>query len=91
MPGTLTPEIEKLVQQQLDGDEFRSADDVLRAALRLLQQYQTHQRLRLDVKEGFDQIERGEATELEDDQALRTFFEDVKMRGHGRLQASLAP
>lgn len=91
MPGTLTPEIEKLVQQQVDGDEFRSADDVLRAALRLLQQYQTHQHLRRDVKEGFDQIERGEATELEDDHALRTFFDDVKTRGHRRLQASLAP
>ena len=91
MPGTLTPEIEQLVQQHVDGKEFRSADDVLRAALHLFQQYQTHRLLRRDVKEGFDQIERGEAIALEDDQALREFFEDIKTKGHRRLQASSAP
>ena len=47
-----------------------------------------HQRLRNDVKEGFDQIDRGEAIELEDDEALRAFFEDIKVRGRQRLRAS---
>jgi Arc/MetJ-type ribon-helix-helix transcriptional regulator len=86
MPDPLSPEVEQLVQQHLDGKEFQSADDVLLAALRLFEQYRSHQRLRADVKEGFDQIERGDAVELGDDRALRAFFDDIKVRGRQRLQ-----
>lgn len=88
MPVVLSPEIERLVQQHMNDEEYRSTDDVLLAALHLLQQYQVHQRLRCDVKEGFDQIDRGEALELADDQSLRTFFDDIKARGRQRIVAS---
>jgi hypothetical protein len=81
MPATISPEVEQLVQKHLDGKAFLSANDVLLAAMRLFQQYQTHVRLREDVKAGFEELERGECLELEDDQALKIFFDEVKTRG----------
>jgi hypothetical protein len=88
MSDVISPEVERLVRQHLDGRDFQSPNDVLLAALRLFEQYRLHQELRTDVNEGFDQISRGDAFELENDDALRAFFDDVKARGRQRLGAS---
>jgi len=81
MSATISPEVERLVKEHLDGKSFLSANDVLLAAMRLFQQYQAHVRLRADVKAGFDELERGECMEFEDDQALKGFFDEIKARG----------
>jgi hypothetical protein len=70
MSEALSPKVKRLVQQYLDGKEFHSVNDVLMAALRLFEQYRSYQNLRADVKEGVDQIERGDAVNLGNDQEL---------------------
>lgn len=42
---------------------------------------------RRDVKEGFDQLERGEYVEL-DDERLRALGEEIKRRGWQRYEAA---
>ena len=88
MIESLSDTAERLIREQLDQQNFASADDVVCAALRLLGQYQAHQQLRADVKEGFDQIAAGKATVLENDEALHAFFADIKSRGRQRLAAT---
>lgn len=90
MSETLSPEVEKLVQEHIDGQRFTSANEVLLVAMRLLKEYRQyyHQRLGTEIKEGFDQIERGEGIELEDDKALRAFFDNIQRRGRQRYEAS---
>ena len=90
MSEILSQEVERLVREQIDGRQFTCADEVLRVAMRLLKEYQSHYRQRLaeDIKKGFDQLERGDGIELEDDAALRAFFDDIQRRGRQRYEAS---
>ena len=93
MAESLSPEVEKLVQEQIDGQRFTSANDVLLVALRLFEEYQNFQgryrkQLGEQIKQGFDQIDRGEGIELEDENALRAFFDDIQRRGRERYEAS---
>ena len=85
MSASISPEVEQMVHEHLDGKSFLSANDVLLAAMRLFQQYQTHVRLRADVKEGFEELERGECIELDDDNALHGFFDEIKARGRRQM------
>lgn len=89
MSQTLSPEIEKLAQQYVDGDQFTSANDVILVAMRLFGECQARYRdeLGLAIKRGFDQIDRGDGIELKNDDALREFFDDIKQRGRVRYDA----
>ncbi len=55
-------------------------------ALRLLRQRQLHE-LRADIDAAAAQLDRGEGIELESEQALRDFFEDIKSSGMQCLAA----
>jgi len=60
----------------------------VREALHLLQERDRHhEALRRDVKEGFDQLERGEYIEL-DEEGLRVLGEEIKRRGRERYEAA---
>ena len=62
MPETLSPEVEKLVQQHVDGRRFTTANDVIMVAMRLFNEFQSRYQDELSaaIQRGFDQIDRSE-------------------------------
>jgi Arc/MetJ-type ribon-helix-helix transcriptional regulator len=78
MAETLSPEVEQLVREHIDGRQFTSANQVLVVALHLFKEYRHRYRDRLsaEIKEGFDQLERGEGIEFDED-GLEAFFKDL--------------
>ncbi|MBF0564093.1 MAG: type II toxin-antitoxin system ParD family antitoxin [Nitrospirae bacterium] len=78
---SLTPQLEELVKKKVDGGLYGSASEVVREALRLLEQRDgIHalriEELRAEIKKGLDS---GEPTPLD--------VEVIKERGHKRLAA----
>lgn len=88
MTQTLPPELERFVEQEIANGQYRNREELLAAAVGLLRERQLRlDELRLEVQEGFEQIRRGEAIVLRDDEELRGFFEDIKDRGRERYQS----
>ena len=62
---SLTPALEKMVQDKVASGLYNSASEVIREALRLLSEYDDIQRRRIkelnrDIQEGLDCVTRGE-------------------------------
>jgi antitoxin ParD1/3/4 len=65
MNVSVTPEFERFISALVDSGRFRSASEVVRAALRLLQEREEERGARLEalrrgVAEGLAELERGE-------------------------------
>lgn len=65
MNVSLTPEFESFVNDKLKSGSYTSASEVVRAGLRLLQEYDAEHQARLvslrrDIRTGRAQLERGE-------------------------------
>ena len=78
---SLTPHLEKLVQGKVESGLYNSASEVMRDALRLLEERDQLRELRLEelrkeIQKGMDS---GESTPLD--------FEAIKARGRKRLAA----
>ena len=84
--GIIPPDLQQFLDQELASGQYRSADEVICAGLRLLRDRRLYE-LRSDIQAGLEQLERGEGIELEDQRALRAFFDDIKARGRQRLKA----
>lgn len=77
---SLTPQLESLVKAKVDSGLYGSASEVMRDALRLLEERDRRQSLRVEelraeIKKGLDS---GEPTPLD--------FDDIKARGRKRLE-----
>ena len=74
MNVSLRPELERFVQERVASGRYRSAGEVLEAALSLLQEREEHEReqeaklaaLRADIEEGIASLERGEGVDGEE-------------------------
>jgi len=69
MDVTLSPETQKLLDERLKSGAYRSADDVIHAALRTLNELEAHgldERTLDAIDRAEDQIERGECHDWED-------------------------
>jgi antitoxin ParD1/3/4 len=85
MNVSLTPQLEKLVQDRVKSGRYTSASEVIREALRLLE---THDRaidqglaqLRADVDAGLRQLDEGQASPLD-----QIAVERIKRRGREKL------
>jgi antitoxin ParD1/3/4 len=85
MNVSLTPELERLVNDKLESGLYQTASEVVREALRLLQQRDEQLRhLRADIQAGLDQAERGEYAEF-DGRSVHRLAASVKARGRRRL------
>lgn len=68
-----------------------SSEGVVGQMPRLLQQRQRRiEELRREIQPALDRLDRGEGIEIEDEDGLRLFFEDIKERGRKRLEAEQA-
>jgi len=82
----LPSELQHFVEQELASGRYRSRDEVICEGLRLLRERRRYE-LRREIDVGLQQLDRGEGIELEDEQALKAFFEDIKQRGRERREA----
>ena len=85
MNVSLTPELERLINDKVDAGSYQTASEVVREALRLLKlRDEGLVQLRRDIQAGFDQIERGEFSEY-DHRSAPKLASQVKARGRKRL------
>ena len=82
MNVSLTPELERLVNEKVESGLYQTASEVVREALRLLKERdQAREQLRTDVQAGFDQLARGEGGRAYDKTSGRQLAERIKSRG----------
>ena len=81
MNVSLTPELERLVNEKVESGLYQTASEVVREALRLLKDRdQAREQLRNDVQAGFDQLARGEGGAYHKTTG-RKLAEQIKSRG----------
>ncbi len=82
MPSdSLPPDLVKFVADQLTQGKYGSANEVVCDAIRLLRKREERLvALRADVDQGISQISNGEYLELETDDDIDAFFNDVVAR-----------
>ena len=83
MNVSLTPELEKMVAERVSSGRYASASEVIREALRLLDERDRLNQLREDVRLGLDQLQRGRHRPF-DEQALNR----IKRQGRERIAAA---
>ena len=82
---SLTPELEKLVNDKVNSGMYHTASEVVREGLRMLRERdQRLDGLRGEVRAGFEGAGRGEFTEY-DESNIKELSDRVKARGLGRL------
>jgi Arc/MetJ-type ribon-helix-helix transcriptional regulator len=82
-------QIQDLIQEELATGLYASENDVLLEAMRLLRDRDEHLRqFKAQLQTRLKGLKRGEGIEMEDDEALRRFFDDVERRGMERYQAA---
>lgn len=87
---SLTPELEKYVHKQVASERYQTASEVIRQAIRMMQQSEAYDKARLealrqDIQLAVDASDRGEYVELRTAQERKAFLEDIKKRGRERL------
>lgn len=86
MTVEIPSEFQQFVQHVINNGSFDSEAEVVSAALRLLRQRELGE-LRKDIDAAAEQLDRGEGIEIENEEALRGFFDDIKRRGRERFEA----
>lgn len=83
-----SPELQQLVQAELATGEYASQDELLLEAMRLLaDRSKRRQELRQELQIARDQLDRGEGIELDGDEALEAFFDEIKAEVNAELAA----
>ncbi len=85
MNVSLTPELEKWVQDKVQSGLYGSSSEVVRDALRILHQFEQERvrklsSLQSEIQIGLEQLKAGRSKKLDD-----SLIENVKKRGRERL------
>jgi antitoxin ParD1/3/4 len=91
MNVNLTPQLEEFVHKKVKSGLYNSASEVVRDALRLMEERDRIKELKLqllreEIQRGLDDLESGRYGEYTSE-TLSELFEDVKKRGRARLAA----
>lgn len=82
----LSDEIQAIVDDEVASGRYRSREEVLEAAVRmLLERNRKLDDLRADIQEGLDDLAAGNFVSLSGPEAKHAFFEDIKARGRRKL------
>ena len=92
MNVSLTPELESLVNNKVKTGLYNSASEVVREALRLLEEQDKirdmrREELRREIKKGVEQIRKGQFIEINSWEESQEFAENIIRRGRKRLDA----
>jgi antitoxin ParD1/3/4 len=84
MNVSLTPELEAMIRQQVDSGRYSNASEVVRAALRLLDEHQRVQHLRSLLAVGLEDERRGNLVEFTPEwfEGLDQSVDERVRRGH---------
>ena len=82
MNVSLSPQLEKLIEEKVASGMYNSASEVIREGLRLLQEREQLREIRLEelrkqVQIGLDELDNGQSAPLD--------IENIKRRGRKRL------
>ncbi len=82
MNVSLTPELEKLVNEKVKSGLYNSASEVIRESLRLLQEQDMlreirRNELRREIMLGVEQIRSGEYTRINSPEELESFTQEI--------------
>ncbi len=89
MTITLTDDLEELINEKVKSGEYKSADEVIMASLRLLKaQEKGMEVLRREIMRGVDDIQQGRFKAYETDAELEAFSDEIIRQGQGRQGAS---
>jgi antitoxin ParD1/3/4 len=81
----LPPDLEQFVFDQLAKGKYQSATDVVCDAVRLMRERETKlELLRLEIDRGLSDIEAGNFIELDSEDSLQAFFDDIEARSRKR-------
>lgn len=82
MNVSLTPTLEEMIRRKVDSGLYNNASEVVREALRLLDERDKERRLREELAIGLAQLERGQGMQLTDklvDEVRRGASEDARL------------
>ena len=86
MAVTIPEELQQFVEHAIASGKYRSWDEVVSEALRLLREREEKlDRLRSDIQLGIDQLGRGEGLVVNDQVAHQKLLDDIEERGAQRL------
>jgi antitoxin ParD1/3/4 len=79
----LTEHFDRFVERQVSSGRYSNASEIVREALRLLEEQEQERAAKLRVlrraaKEGFDEIDQGKGIVLKGTKALHRFFQDIE-------------
>jgi antitoxin ParD1/3/4 len=85
----LTEHFDDFVQRQLSSGRYSNASEIVREALRLLEEREQErhaqlQALRRAAREGFDEIDQGRGIVLKGRRALDRFFREIEDEVRGK-------
>src|SRR5262245_25648613 len=85
----LTEHFDDFVQRQLSSGRYSNASEIIREALRLLEEREQErhaklQALRRAAREGFDEIDQGKGIVLKGRRALNRFFQEIEHEVGGK-------
>jgi antitoxin ParD1/3/4 len=86
MNVSLTPELERLVAERVESGRYASASEVIREALRFLEERDRLTTLRRDIDAGIDALDRGESRPFDKAAIAR-----IKRAGRERLSREPTP
>jgi antitoxin ParD1/3/4 len=87
MNVSLTPELEKMVVERVASGRYASASEVIREALRLLDERDQLNQLRQDVRLGLVQLEQGHRRPFDDQMLERIKNQGPERAANGKARA----
>lgn len=88
MSTIIPPEFNQFVQDEIASGRFDSEEAMVREGLRLLRRRQEAlQEFRENLNERFKSLDRGEGIEIEGDEALGAFFDEIENEVRQELAA----
>lgn len=85
MNVSLTPQLEELVRNKVASGRYNNASEVVREALRLLEEYDRYEAFRAAVAAGYEEAERGELIPH-----TAELFEEIKREAAANAKAGRA-
>jgi antitoxin ParD1/3/4 len=94
MNVSLTSELEKYIQKQVASQRYQTASEVVRQALRLMQNADEFDKARLDalrqdIQVGLNALDRGEYVTIRNEKDQQALFNRITREGRARLAAKL--
>lgn len=88
MANGFSLELQHLIQAELAAGHYDSDEELLLEAVRLLtERNRRRQVLRRELQIGREQLDRGEGIELDNDEALEAFLEEIAAEVNAELAA----